>query len=644
VVDLKRVPDRERSRLSAETKLLASLKNENILTFLGVWEANQQVCFVTEIVTSGTLKQYINRVFDKGIKLKIIQKWCRQIASGLDYLHSHEPPIIHRDIKCDNIFINGHSADICIGDLGLSTEKTRTHAESVLGTPEFMAPELYEERYTEKVDVYAFGMALLEMVTNEYPFAECSNSAQIYRKVMKGEGPAAIQRIETRSIKDFVELCLMPPERRLSSHDLLEHPFLALRNSDPRRENAQVVLTPKLDEEAVAATTSRKSIVDPGHGAEADSSKLRTRSHSKLTVQTPVTQESPAISSPTTVTSPPTLSPPLQTPPLNSGGQTVATPNPLLSSASSALSTPPVPAVSTPQPPPSQQSAPQPLPLYSQSPQPQAVATPATAQNPALTSQPTAPITVSTPSPSPAPPQLVDVVVASGAENKLNMRLRIRIQNANKDIKFPFDSNTDTAAQVATEMVQALNLAADQQASIASHIDEAIVKFRAAAASAAAASAAEAAASAVSAAAALPATVVPPAPGVSVPAAAMPAEVKPTYAAIAAAPISAIEPVVAAQPVAVPDAAPVANAGGSSVPAPSAPVSVVSSQQSQTSHQQATDKSSDHSSHKSSGKTETCAADTAKAVEEQLRLELQGRPITDLLRRFQVCTLFYFVS
>lgn len=48
-----------------------------------------------------------------------------------------------------------------------------------------MAPELYDERYTEKVDIYAFGMALLEMVTNQYPFEECTNSAQIYKKVMK---------------------------------------------------------------------------------------------------------------------------------------------------------------------------------------------------------------------------------------------------------------------------------------------------------------------------------------------------------------------------------------------------------------------------------------------------------------------------
>lgn len=51
------------------------------------------------------------------------------------------------------------------------------------GTPEFMAPELYEEEYNELVDIYAFGMCLLELVTFEYPYTECSNAAQIYKKV-----------------------------------------------------------------------------------------------------------------------------------------------------------------------------------------------------------------------------------------------------------------------------------------------------------------------------------------------------------------------------------------------------------------------------------------------------------------------------
>jgi len=52
------------------------------------------------------------------------------------------------------------------------------------GTPEFMAPEMYEEHYDESVDVYAFGMCMLEMATSEYPYSECMGPAQIYKKVI----------------------------------------------------------------------------------------------------------------------------------------------------------------------------------------------------------------------------------------------------------------------------------------------------------------------------------------------------------------------------------------------------------------------------------------------------------------------------
>lgn len=47
-----------------------------------------------------------------------------------------------------------------------------------------MAPEMYEEHYDESVDVYAFGMCMLEMATSEYPYAECMGPAQIYKKVI----------------------------------------------------------------------------------------------------------------------------------------------------------------------------------------------------------------------------------------------------------------------------------------------------------------------------------------------------------------------------------------------------------------------------------------------------------------------------
>lgn len=47
-----------------------------------------------------------------------------------------------------------------------------------------MAPEMYEEHYDEAVDVYAFGMCMLEMATSEYPYSECTGPAQIYKKVI----------------------------------------------------------------------------------------------------------------------------------------------------------------------------------------------------------------------------------------------------------------------------------------------------------------------------------------------------------------------------------------------------------------------------------------------------------------------------
>ena len=153
--------------------------SQHILTFYTYFDLprTKQIVFVTEIMTSGTLKQYIHKA--KRIKRKVVKKWCRQILDGLSFLHQKR--IIHRDLKCDNIFINGNNSEIKIGDLGLSTlmREGQGQAQSVLGTPEFMAPELYDELYDEKVDVYAFGMCVLEMVTSDYPYCECLNAADL---------------------------------------------------------------------------------------------------------------------------------------------------------------------------------------------------------------------------------------------------------------------------------------------------------------------------------------------------------------------------------------------------------------------------------------------------------------------------------
>lgn len=70
----------------------------------------------------------------RNVDIGAIKNWTRQILRGLAYLHEHDPPVIHRDIKCDNIFINGHLGQVKIGDLGLAAIlHDSQHAHSVIG-------------------------------------------------------------------------------------------------------------------------------------------------------------------------------------------------------------------------------------------------------------------------------------------------------------------------------------------------------------------------------------------------------------------------------------------------------------------------------------------------------------------------------
>ena len=112
------------------------------------------------------VRRYLRRF--KKVNLKVLKSWCRQVINrthndrdwkvlrvcnfiwhfllqilkGLNFLHSRVPPIIHRDLKCDNIFISGTTGSVKIGDLGLATAKRGSHVKSIIGTPEFMAADL----------------------------------------------------------------------------------------------------------------------------------------------------------------------------------------------------------------------------------------------------------------------------------------------------------------------------------------------------------------------------------------------------------------------------------------------------------------------------------------------------------------------
>lgn len=90
-----------------------------LVSWGGMWKSDLFLC------------RYLKRF--KVMKIKVLRSWCRQILKGLQFLHTRAPPIIHRDLKCDNIFITGPTGSVKIGDLGLATLKRASFAKSVIG-------------------------------------------------------------------------------------------------------------------------------------------------------------------------------------------------------------------------------------------------------------------------------------------------------------------------------------------------------------------------------------------------------------------------------------------------------------------------------------------------------------------------------
>lgn len=231
--------EEQRSRLEREVEILGGVRNANIIDFYGAWSTADRFVFITEIVESGDLQRFVST---HPVKLKIIKRWCRQILSALAYLHAQSPPIIHCDVKCENMLYNAAEGTIKIGDLGLSTTNDSVGAvagdgdcANVCGTPAYMAPEMYEGVVNEGVDIYAYGLAVLEMISHAPPYSECTNPAQIFKRVVEGVEPAALGRIRVPAVAEFIRFCINPRVHvareasssiRPSASEVLAHPFL----------------------------------------------------------------------------------------------------------------------------------------------------------------------------------------------------------------------------------------------------------------------------------------------------------------------------------------------------------------------------------------------------------------------------------
>ncbi|CBK20560.2 uncharacterized protein [Blastocystis hominis] len=152
---------------------------------------------------------------------------CRSVLDALAYLHNNQQ--IHRDIKSDNILMNGEG-EVKLADFGFavllkSKDQVR---KSVIGTPFWMAPELIRgDGYTDKVDVWSLGITALEMANGEPPHYHKKPLKALLLITTSPSPTVANPEKWSDSFQDFLAHALaVDPNERWSAAQLLEHPFL----------------------------------------------------------------------------------------------------------------------------------------------------------------------------------------------------------------------------------------------------------------------------------------------------------------------------------------------------------------------------------------------------------------------------------
>ncbi|KAG2440790.1 hypothetical protein HXX76_003646 [Chlamydomonas incerta] len=181
-------PQTEAEAALREGQVLSLLRHPHVVPYKEFFKhTDGDLCLVMAFCEGGDLFKHIRQLRDKGqtVPEPQVWAWLVQLLLSLSYIHSKR--ILHRDVKTQNIFLSG--GKVLLGDFGLAKQLQRTFemARTPIGTPYYMAPEIYEEQpYSFKSDVWALGCVMYEMMTGRAAFA-ADNLSRVVLRVIRGQ-------------------------------------------------------------------------------------------------------------------------------------------------------------------------------------------------------------------------------------------------------------------------------------------------------------------------------------------------------------------------------------------------------------------------------------------------------------------------
>jgi WNK lysine deficient protein kinase len=205
-----------------EVDIMKEVDHPHIVKLKASWvDAKTKTLHLITDLYVGSLDSYV-KLHGKQ-EPAVTRKWAHQICTALAYLHeTGSEPIVHRDPKCANVFVNNYTGDVAVGDLGYATVLSCSRTASVIGTPEFMAPEVLDGSYTFKADIYAFGMLLIELATLRKPYSKWRTVSHIYMAILSGSPPDELELVTNANMKALIKACLDGEASRPTASEMLK--------------------------------------------------------------------------------------------------------------------------------------------------------------------------------------------------------------------------------------------------------------------------------------------------------------------------------------------------------------------------------------------------------------------------------------
>eukprot|EP00742_Colponemidia_sp_Colp-10_P001119 GILJ01001209.1.p1 GENE.GILJ01001209.1~~GILJ01001209.1.p1 ORF type:complete len:451 (-),score=53.86 GILJ01001209.1:189-1541(-) len=216
--------------LRKEIAILKQCRSPDIVAYHGSYLKDNELWVVMEFCSAGSVSDLM-KVCKEALSEDEIACISMHSLRGLDYLHTNKK--IHRDIKAGNILLNseGHAK---LADFGVSAtlEHTMSKANSVIGTPYWMAPEVIERsHYNSKADIWSLGITAIEMAEREPPYAHIHPVRAMFVIQKKPANSLTQPERWSPEFNAFVSRCLtVDPAARPSAKELLEDPFILKGN------------------------------------------------------------------------------------------------------------------------------------------------------------------------------------------------------------------------------------------------------------------------------------------------------------------------------------------------------------------------------------------------------------------------------